>query len=154
MLLQIFLHVRDVACRLLRAYALLLLLTFTELYIGFLVLGIPAGFTLACITSLVDILPVLGTGTVLLPWAFIAWMTGSKSLALGLVCLYLLIAVVRQTLEPKIIGLQMGLSRSHPAVHVCRRQTSGPDRYLPVSHSRRHSGRTAQRHYYPSQEQA
>lgn len=110
MLLQIFLHVRDVACRLLRAYALLLLLTFTELYIGFLVLGIPAGFTLACITSLVDILPVLGTGTVLLPWAFIAWMTGSKSLALGLVCLYLLIAVVRQTLEPKIIGLQMGLS--------------------------------------------
>ena len=110
MLLQVLLHIRKVACRLLRAYALLMLLTFTELYIGFLVLGIPAGFTLACITSLVDILPVLGTGTVLLPWAFIAWTTGSGSLAMGLVCLYLLIAVVRQTLEPKIIGHQMGLS--------------------------------------------
>lgn len=110
MLLQVLLQIRKVACRLLRAYALLMLLTFTELYIGFLVLGIPAGFTLACITSLVDILPVLGTGTVLLPWAFIAWTTGSGSLAMGLVCLYLLIAVVRQTLEPKIIGHQMGLS--------------------------------------------
>ena len=110
MLLQVLLHIRKVACRLLRAYALLMLLTFTELYIGFLVLGIPAGFTLACITTLVDILPVLGTGTVLLPWAFIAWTTGSGSLAMGLVCLYLLIAVVRQTLEPKIIGHQMGLS--------------------------------------------
>lgn len=109
-LLHVCSRVRDVACRLLRAYALLMLLTFAELYIGFLVLGIPARFTLACVTSLVDILPVLGTGTVLLPWAFMAWATGSKSLALGLVCLYLLIAVVRQTLEPKIIGLQMGLS--------------------------------------------
>ena len=122
-----------------------MLLTFTELYIGFLVLGIPAGFTLACITSLVDILPVLGTGTVLLPWAFIAWTTGSGSLAMGLVCLYLLIAVVRQTLEPKIIGHQMGLSPIATLLCICRRQASGPDRYIPVPHSRHRTGRTAQR---------
>lgn len=110
MMAAVCLNIRDVACRLLKAYALLMLFTFGELYIGFLILGVPARFTAALLISLVDILPVLGTGTVLLPWAFMAWTTGSGSLALGLACLYLLIAVVRQTLEPKIIGLQMGLS--------------------------------------------
>lgn len=100
---------KEVTGRLLKAYALLMLITFAELYAGFLVLGIPARFTAACLTALVDILPILGTGTILLPWAFTAWTTGSGSLALGLVCLYLLILVVRQVLEPRIIGLQMGL---------------------------------------------
>lgn len=84
-------------------------LTFAELSVGFLILGVPMGFTAACLITLVDILPVLGTGTVLLPWAFIAWTTGSRSLGIGLVCLYLLITVVRQSLEPKVVGLQMGL---------------------------------------------
>ena len=101
---------KEVTGRLLRAYAFLMLITFAELYSGFLVLGIPGRFTAACITALVDILPVLGTGTILLPWAFTAWAAGSGSLALGLVCLYLFILAVRQTLEPRIIGLQTGLS--------------------------------------------
>ena len=101
--------IRQVTGRLVKAYALLMALTFAELFVGFWVLGVPMGFTAACLITLVDILPVLGTGTVLLPWAFIAWTTGSGSLGIGLVCLYLLITVVRQTLEPKVVGLQMGL---------------------------------------------
>ena len=101
--------IRDVTGRLVKAYALLMALTFAELSVGFLVLGVPMGFTAACLITLVDILPVLGTGTILLPWAFGAWTTGSRSLGIGLVCLYLLITVVRQSLEPKVVGLQMGL---------------------------------------------
>ena len=85
--------IRQVTGRLVKAYALLMALTFAELFVGFWVLGVPMGFTAACLITLVDILPVLGTGTVLLPWAFIAWTTGSGSLGIGLVCLYLLITV-------------------------------------------------------------
>lgn len=58
---------RDVTARLLRAYALLMVLTFTELYAGFWILGIPLKGTWAALVTLVDILPILGTGTVLLP---------------------------------------------------------------------------------------
>lgn len=101
--------VKEVTARLLKAYALLMVLTFTELYAGFWILGIPMKGTWAALVTLVDIMPILGTGTVLLPWAFISWVIGSPSMALGLCCLYLLITVVRQTLEPKIIGLQMGM---------------------------------------------
>ena len=65
--------IRDVTGRLVKAYALLMALTFAELSVGFLILGVPMGFTAACLITLVDILPVLGTGTILLPWAFVAW---------------------------------------------------------------------------------
>lgn len=109
LMITVWSSVREVTVRLLKAYALLMVLTFTELYAGFWVLGIPMKGACAALVTLVDILPVLGTGTVLLPWAFVSWVIGSPSLALGLSCLYLLIAVIRQTLEPKIIGLQMGL---------------------------------------------
>lgn len=109
-LLTVLVSARQVTGRLLKAYALLMALTFAELSLGFWILGVPMGFTAACLITLVDILPVLGTGTVLLPWALAAWITGSKSLGFGLLCLYLFIAVVRQTLEPEVIGLQMGLS--------------------------------------------
>lgn len=110
LLMTICASIKDVTGRLVKAYALLMALTFAELYIGFLILGIPMGFMAACLITLVDILPVLGTGTVLLPWAFVAWVSGPRSLGFGLVCLYLLITIVRQSLEPKVIGLQMGLS--------------------------------------------
>lgn len=108
-LIAVCTSIKDVTGRLVKAYALLMALTFAELYAGFRVLGVPMPFTAACLIALVDILPVFGTGTILLPWAFIAWMTGPKSLGFGLVCLYLLITVIRQSLEPKVIGSQMGL---------------------------------------------
>lgn len=110
LLKAVWFSVREVTGRLLKAYALLMLLTFAQLWIGFRVLGIPMRGTLAALVTGVDILPVLGTGTVLLPWAFMSWVTGNPSLGFGLFSLYLLITIVRQTLEPKLIGLQMGLS--------------------------------------------
>lgn len=110
LLKTICISIQEVARRLLKAYAILMVLTFTELYAGFWILGIPMKGTCAALVTVVDILPVLGTGTILLPWALVSWVIGSPSQAIGLCCLYLLITLVRQTLEPRIIGLQMGLS--------------------------------------------
>ena len=96
-----------------RAYALLLTLTFVELLIGFSLLRIPYALLLALVTAIVDILPVLGTGTVLIPWAIGALILGNFPLAIGLGVLYAIITVVRQTMEPRVVGKQIGL---HPLV--------------------------------------
>lgn len=92
-------------------YGKLLSLTFVELSIGFLILRVNNPFGLAVIIAFMDILPVLGTGTILLPWFVYELVIGSPRLALGLIALYGIITAVRYALEPRIIGKEMGL---HP----------------------------------------
>ena len=58
---------------------------------------------------LLDALPVLGTGTVLLPWALICCLQLDKARAIGLVGIYVVISLVRSVLEPKLVGRQLGL---------------------------------------------
>ena len=94
-----------------KSYGILLLLTFFELFIGFLILKIDNAFIIAVVVSFVDILPVLGVGSVLLPWALIVFVGGNTSLAMGLLILYVAVYFLRQIEEPKIIGKQMNV---HP----------------------------------------
>ena len=93
----------------LRAYGLIIFITFTELFIGFSILGVSYSFIIAMITALVDILPVLGTGTILIPWGVYMIFAGNYFLGIGILVLYVLITVVRQVLEPKIVGSYVGL---------------------------------------------
>ena len=95
--------------RLLRAYLLLLLITFLELCAGLWLLGVNGFVSIAAIIALLDILPVLGTGTVLIPWAVISLLGQNGGRALGLFVLYLLITGARSLLEPKLVGQQLGL---------------------------------------------
>ena len=60
-----------------------------------------------------DILPILGTGGILLPWAAVLFVMGNKPLAAGILILYVIITVIRNIVEPKIVGKQIGL---HPLV--------------------------------------
>ena len=93
----------------LRAAALLFLLTFALLAAGLSLLRIPYALGLAFLTSLLDAVPVFGTGAVLLPMAILRLLTGDFITALGLVLLYLIILAVRSIAEPKILGDQIGL---------------------------------------------
>lgn len=94
-----------------KSYAMLFLLTFVELTIGFTVLRIPYAILLAMLISIFDLMPILGTGGILLPWALILVALGNIRLAIGILALYVIITAVRQTLEPRIVGKQIGL---HP----------------------------------------
>jgi sporulation integral membrane protein YtvI len=96
--------------RLIRAYALLMLITFTELFFGLLLLRISHPLLIAVLIAFVDLLPVLGTGTVLVPWAIIEFLLGNAPLGIGLALLYAVITVVRNILEPKIVGKHVGLN--------------------------------------------
>jgi len=93
-----------------RAYLLIMGLTFIELFIGFSVLGVNYAFLIAILVALVDILPVFGAGAVLLPWSAILFFTGDRTLAVGLFVLWVIISVVRDFAEPRIVGKTLGIS--------------------------------------------
>ena len=97
--------------RYLRAYFLLFLLTLGELLLGFLILGVDYLFLLALLTALLDILPVLGVGTVLVPFSIFSFVTGDPARGIGLLILYGVITVIRQIAEPHLVGKSLGL---HP----------------------------------------
>ena len=96
--------------RYLRAYALIIAITFIELFIGFSLLRIEYAFLLAFITALVDILPILGTGTILVPWAaYLLLIEKDITMGIAIAAIYIIITVVRQIIEPKIVGSYIGL---------------------------------------------
>lgn len=95
----------------LRAYFSLFLLTFFELFVGFSLLRLPYTFLPAILIALVDILPVLGVGTVLVPWGLIELLRGQTGTGTGLLVLCAIMILVRQLLEPRIVGKSIGL---HP----------------------------------------
>ena len=99
----------DTLLKFARAYAILLGLTFVELSIGLSLLGIKNAILIALGTAVVDILPVLGTGTILIPWALYQLFSGSVGQGIGLLAIYGIITVVRQALEPRVVGRQIGL---------------------------------------------
>lgn len=83
--------------------------TLLILLAGLLLLRIPYAVLWAAGISLVDAFPVLGTGTILLPWGLICYLQGDRARALGLVGIYVVISVTRSVLEPKLVGRQLGL---------------------------------------------
>lgn len=96
-----------------RAYSLLLLITFSELAIGLSILRIPYALTLAVVIAFIDLLPVLGTGTILIPWGVIWLFAGNVWGGVSILALFLIMTIVRQIIEPRIVGQQIGL---HPLV--------------------------------------
>ncbi len=99
--------------KLLKGYLLIVGMTFLELLIGLGLLKIKYALIIAAVTALVDILPVLGSGTVLIPWAVFCALAGNVGRAVGLVVLYIIITIIRNVTEPKIIGSKLGV---HPVL--------------------------------------
>jgi sporulation integral membrane protein YtvI len=93
-----------------KAQILLSLITFIMAYGGLWLLNVKYTIPLALLIVVVDILPILGTGSVLVPWAVIVWAQGNHHLGIGLVILFLVITIIRRTIEPKIYSANMGLS--------------------------------------------
>lgn len=101
--------------KLFKAYATIMLITFSEMFLGLYlmkIIGVYKGGYIAIIafvTCIVDIVPVLGTGTVVIPWAVISLVLGNYGLGVALLILYAVITVLRQIIEPKLVANQVGL---------------------------------------------
>ncbi|MBR4050384.1 MAG: sporulation integral membrane protein YtvI [Clostridia bacterium] len=101
--------------KMLKAYCLIICITCTELFIGLSalkLLGIYNGgyiFTIALVTAIVDIFPILGSGTILIPWGIVSLLMGKTGLGIGVLVIYVIITVLRQYIEPKLVAGQLGL---------------------------------------------
>lgn len=92
-----------------RAQLVLISVTALLVLIGLFLLGVESAFTYAIMIGVVDLLPYLGVGTIMLPWLLYSMMTGDTSLAIGLGVLYGIIIIARQIIEPKILASSVGL---------------------------------------------
>lgn len=94
-----------------KSYSILFCLTFVELWLGLSILNIPYAFAIGLGIAVFDLMPILGTGGVLLPWSVILLAMGNIPLGIGIALLYIIITAVRNSLEPRIVGDQIGM---HP----------------------------------------
>jgi sporulation integral membrane protein YtvI len=93
----------------LKAYFIIIAITFVELLVAFSVLGVDYPYLVALITALVDILPIIGTGTILVPWGIISIVSGDIFTGIGLLVSYVIVTIIRQIIEPKIVGSYIGM---------------------------------------------
>ena len=96
-----------------KAYFILLLLTFGELLLGFVLLRVAYPFFTAALVAFIDLLPVFGVGAVLVPWAVWLFIKGETMRGVGMLLLFGAMYAVRQFAEPKVVGRQIGL---HPLI--------------------------------------
>ena len=112
-------HIREITKTLgkyLKAVAILIFISFVISLIGlyifhFAKMNVPYPLIMAIAIAFVDALPILGSGTVMLPWAVICAINGDISLAIALLILWAIMSIVRQLIEPRIVGKQIGV---HP----------------------------------------
>lgn len=105
----------DVAGKFVKAYILLFFVTFAVLLLAFVIMGLKFAFIIALTIAIIDLLPVLGSGTVLIPWSIVSLVLGNYSTAVELIVLYLALTFIRQMLLPRIMGDFVGL---HPLVSL------------------------------------
>ena len=94
----------------LRSCLVLVVITYFELLVGFMILDVPYAFTLSLLIAFIDMLPIFGVGTVLVPWALYSKLTGDNYLAFGIFLMFLTVTVIRRFIEPRIISQGIGLS--------------------------------------------
>lgn len=100
---------KKTVCGWLLAQSKLVGITFCVLTAGFFLLRIQHPFLWAAATCLVDILPVLGTGTVLIPWSVVCFLQDNGLQAVGLLGIYAVVSLLRSVLEPRFVGKHLGL---------------------------------------------
>ena len=88
-------------------------ITFVELSVGLTLIGVNRAILVALLIAIFDILPVLGTGGIMIPWVILSALGGDLPHAFALLVLYVIITVIRNIIEPRIVGAQIGL---HPVL--------------------------------------
>ena len=95
----------------LRSYLLLLVITFLEMLVGLFLIRAPYPLVMAMVIATLDLLPVIGVGFVLIPWGVWSFVAGRTPFGIGLLVLFAFHTVLRQIIEPRIVGKNLGV---HP----------------------------------------
>jgi sporulation integral membrane protein YtvI len=94
----------------LQAQLILSTITYFISFIALLILNVDYAMAISFFIVIVDVLPILGTGSVLVPWAMYSLTQGETFLSISLIVLFILIVVIRRAIEPKILGERIGLN--------------------------------------------
>ncbi len=92
-----------------KSQLILMTITFVILSVGLTIIGAPLPILIALGISILDIVPVLGSGFVMIPWSIISFISGNTYMGTRLAILYASLAILRQIIEPKIMGAQIGI---------------------------------------------
>lgn len=101
--------IREKLTAVLLGYVKIIFVTFVELTIGLMILRVRRFIFVAAGIAIVDILPILGCGTILIPWAIFSLIRGDYFLGIGIIVVHVIIYFVRQYLEPKIVAGNLGI---------------------------------------------
>lgn len=93
----------------LKAQFIILCCMFLVMFIGFTILGVNYALLIAVGIAVMDALPILGSGLVMIPWIAYQLFFGSLPLGIGLAVVYVLLIFTRQSIEPRVVGGQIGL---------------------------------------------
>ncbi len=104
-----------ILCKYAKSYLQIMGITFVIMLIGLLILRVRDALTVAFITALLDLLPLLGVGAVLIPWSIFSFLVGNTPLGAGLLILFAVYTLLREALEPKIFGKSLDL---HPIISL------------------------------------
>ena len=96
-----------------KSYGIIMAVTFLEILVGLLILRQKNAVAIALAIAVFDIFPIVGAGLILVPWAIVALLGSSAGKGVGLLAIWTVEIIVRQVIEPRIVGRQVGL---HPLV--------------------------------------
>jgi sporulation integral membrane protein YtvI len=92
-----------------KSQLILMIITFVVLSIGLIIIGMPWPIPIALVISILDIMPIVGSGIVMVPWSIINFIKGNADTGIQLAILYVILSISRQIIEPKIVGDQIGI---------------------------------------------
>ncbi len=104
-------NISNVIGQYVRAQLILISISFLICTVGFAIIGVGSPLAMGLFTAVMDIIPVLGPGTLIVPWAIWSFISGEIGFGIGLLIIYALTSIARYILEPKIVGDRVGL---HP----------------------------------------
>lgn len=106
---QIVKHFKKSLFNYFRAQLVLVLITALLLAIGLIILQVDHIIAIVLLTAFVDLLPIVGTAIIFIPWLIYLFVLGNYSLTIGLATVYVIIIIVRQVIEPKIVSTHIGI---------------------------------------------
>lgn len=101
----------SVGVRYVCSYFLVMLITFSVMLTGFLILRVAHPFLIAMLIAFFDLFPIIGVGTAVIPWAIVELILGNTTRGIGLLILFVVNEVIRQFSEPRILGKSLNI---HP----------------------------------------
>lgn len=107
---SIWSHLKIAVFGFLKAQLLLILLTAFTIFTGLVIFNVDHALTITVFVALLDVLPLVGTGIIFIPWIIYLFLTGDYSMTISICILYMVVVIQRQLLEPKIVSSNIGLN--------------------------------------------